>query len=105
MDGGGPYAFFAVIVVVALLLIGGMQCQSCKQKISHLDSAVVGLNRRVTVYANDGSVIREWEGKFHLEDRGGTIRFLDNDGDAITIGGTFVVEENPAPRKEPEKKP
>lgn len=92
-----------VITFVVILVLGGLavflgwQCQCVKQTVSHVKSGTVGLNRRVTLYANDGSIIEEWEGKFMIEDSGASIRFLIN-GDAQTAAGTYVVKENPKPR-------
>ena len=90
---------FVVILILGALAVGlGWQCQCIKQAASHVKSGTVGLDRRVTLYANDGSIIQEWEGKFMIEDSGASIRFLLY-GDAITVAGTYVVEENPKPRK------
>ena len=92
----GVLIFVAVLVLIALVGFG-TQCQCSKQFFSHVKSETVGLNRRVTLYANDGSIIEEWEGKFMIEDSGASIRFLVH-GDAQTAAGTYTVKENPKPR-------
>jgi len=67
-------------------------CAGCQQDWSHTKSAFVGLDHIVTLYANDGSVIKQWETKGQVEDRGGSFRFLVN-GKAITLAGTVIIEE------------
>lgn len=67
-------------------------CAGCQQKWSHTKSNWVGLDRTITIYANDGSVIKQWETKGQVEDRGGSFRFLV-DGKAITLAGTVIIEE------------
>jgi hypothetical protein len=67
-------------------------CAGCQQDFSHLKSSFVGLNRKITLYANDGSIIRSWDTQGTVEDQGGSFRFLVN-GKAITLSGTVVIEE------------
>lgn len=73
-----------------LLLTG---CAGCQQTFSHIKSNVVGLQRVITLYANDGSVIKTWTIKGTVEDRGGSFRFLTGEGKAITLSGTVTIEE------------
>ena len=58
----------------------------------HVESTFIGLDRKVTFYAADGTVIREWQGRFKVEDRGGSCYFIV-DGKTVVISGTFLVEE------------
>ena len=60
--------------------------------MSHLKSNTVGIRRTVTLYANDGSVIKTWDGRMSVEDRGGSFRFMV-DGRAVTVAGTVLIEE------------
>ena len=83
-------AFLVIAASAALMLSGG--CAGCRQQVSHMKSGVFGLSREITLYANDGSVIRTWKTKGSVEDQGGSFRFLV-DGKAITIAGTAVIEE------------
>jgi hypothetical protein len=83
----------AIAALFVIVLIGvGAQCESCRQTVSHWKSNVSGLDRRIVLYANDGSVIRKWEGRFQVEVLGTTARFLVGSR-AVTISGTFVIEE------------
>jgi hypothetical protein len=81
---------FVIVLIVTLAFI--IQMPSCQHSISHVKSAVIGLNRTVTLYANDGSVIKTWNGRFQVECNGSTAKFID-EGKAITISGTFLIEE------------
>lgn len=80
----------AVALISLPLLLNG--CKGCESIVSHTKSKLVGLNRRVTLYSMNGKVIKAWEGNFMVEDKGGTCRFIHN-GKAVTISGTFLIEE------------
>ena len=91
-----------VIVLIVILVFAGLQCQCGKHLTSHIASSVTGLHRRITLYAYDGSVIKEWEGQYNVQVEGSSARFLE-DGRAITISGTFIIEEDPKPKKKEAK--
>ena len=78
---------------LAILLFVLVGCSGLRNDLSHMKSNWVGLKRHVTFYASDGKVIKEWSIQGTIEDNGGTIRFLTDDGKAITLGGPFLVEE------------
>ena len=77
------------IVALSLLLTG---CAEFEQSIKHTQSDLVGLDRVVTLYADDGGVIKQWKGRMRIEDMGGSISFVV-DGKTVKIAGTFTVEE------------
>lgn len=81
-----------VRLATALALMSISGCADMKQSWSHTKSQLVGLDRQVTLYANDGTVIKQWQIKGTIEDQGGSFRFL-SDGKAITIAGTVLIEE------------
>lgn len=85
-------AVLAVCLMAALSALVFQGCAGCEQDLSHMKSGMVGLHRRITVYANDGRPIRTWETKGTVEDQGGSFRFVAN-GKAITVAGTVVIEE------------
>lgn len=80
------------IIAVAFMPLLYTGCAGCQQDLSHMKSQLVGLNRKITLYANDGSVIKQWETRGTVEDQGGSFRFLAN-GKAVTLAGTVVIEE------------
>ena len=89
MPTRGPL-YIAIAAAVLSLAISG--CGDWAQTVSHTRSSLFGLDRTITLYANDGSAIRSWETKTQVEDQGGSFRFLA-DGKAITIAGTVIIEE------------
>lgn len=84
-----------LLMLFAVLCIGlsSSGCtKGCQQQVSHVKSSLIGLNRTITLYADNGTVIRTWEGRFQVETSGSSARFL-HDGKTIYISGTFVIEE------------
>jgi hypothetical protein len=81
-----------MVVLVASAPLWCNGCAGCQQTLSHVKSQFTGLNRKITLYAVDGTVIREWEGEFQVETEGGAARFID-DGKAVYIAGTFTIVE------------
>jgi hypothetical protein len=79
-------------IVIVVACIGLWNLEGCQQTRSHMTSSVIGLDRVVTLYANDGSVIKQYKGRFQVEVVGSTARFIA-DGRAVTISGTFLIEE------------
>lgn len=55
-----------------------------------------GLNRTISVYSNDGTLLREYHGKVDIEDNDfGNKVLFDNDGKRYIIyGGTVIIEED-----------
>lgn len=78
------------LLLVAVLLSG---CAAAENEMKHMKSDWVGLNRKIVLYASDGSILREWETTAKVEDKGGTCYFINAEGKAVTISGTFVIEE------------
>ncbi len=79
-------------LIMVLAVVGFSGCKKLGQKISHIKSNTIGLNRTVTLFASNGVVIREWDGRLQIEDSGSSIRFIA-DGKAVTVSGTYVVQE------------
>ena len=83
-------------LVLILLSTTLLMCSGCTQKqrqeLSHWKSDLIGLKRTITLYGENGKPIKTWEGRYKVETSGCTARFLD-DGKAIIISGTFVIEE------------
>lgn len=79
-----------IVLATVLMVITG--CSEWEQMASHFASSAVGLNRKVTLYSSDGKILREWEGRYQVETDGSNARFMDN-GKAITISGTWLIEE------------
>ncbi len=71
--------------------------QSCTERqrknIKHIKSDIIGLKRRVTMYDCNGKVIRQWEGRFKVEEHGAFISFIDDNGNDVKVSGNIVIEE------------
>jgi hypothetical protein len=84
---------FFKLMGLALLIMTLQGCAGCQQDMSHMKSSFVGLERHIILYSANGSIIEEWDVRCQVEDAGGTCRFLTYAGKAITISGTFKIEE------------
>ncbi len=84
------------IALVSILGVFAL-CAGCterqRQDISHWKSDLVGLKRTVTLYNDNGQPIKTWKGRFKVEVSGSTARFIDDDGKAVIISGTYLIEE------------
>jgi hypothetical protein len=78
-----------IALLMAVFLTG---CARCSNQISHVKSSMFGLKRHIVLYSASGQAIKEWTCDCQIEDQGGSVRFLDN-GRAVTISGTFIIEE------------
>jgi hypothetical protein len=86
----------AAVIIVLVVIVGGYMYYSLpttQQRISHMKSEAIGLDRTITLYANDGKPIREWKGRVQVELDGNTARFVVNHK-AVIISGTYLIEEN-----------
>lgn len=83
-----------LLLVAAVAILCTTGCAGCSNDLKHFQSQVYGLKRTITVYGADGTVIREWKTQAKVEDKGGTCYFLNSDGKAVIISGTFVIEED-----------
>jgi hypothetical protein len=79
-----------VVVVIAVVLLWNIE--GCQQKRSHIASTTYGLDRKITLYNDQGTPIKVWEGRTKVEREGASARFLIN-GKAIIISGTYTIEE------------
>ncbi|MGA1871631.1 MAG: hypothetical protein ACMUJM_24145 [bacterium] len=81
--------FILLLLIFSLSIIG---CEGCMKGCKHFKSETIGLKRRVTLYACDGTVIKTWEGRFMVELSGSTAAWIE-DGKEVKIAGTFIIEE------------
>ena len=78
-----------LILLASILLFSGCGLQN---GLKHAQSSLMGLDRKITLYDGTGKVIREWRTRAKVEDKGGSCYFIV-EGKAVTISGTFVIEE------------
>jgi len=85
------------IIIAGMIILGLGGCTpKFWEQVKDSKSDIMGLDRKITIYGEDGKVIREWEGKgIRLKDSesGGRNSFI-LDGKRIVIdGGVVVIEE------------
>lgn len=78
-----------LITTIAICLTA---CGEGGNLIKHMHSSLTGLDRKITLYAANGKPIKEWRTSAKIEDHGGSVFFIHN-GKAVTVAGTFIVEE------------
>ena len=84
-----------IIAVIITLLLGIiLGPKGCQQTMKRVKSNYIGLNRVATLYANDGSVITNYEGRFQVEfsEGGSAARFII-DNKTIHMSGTYTIVE------------
>lgn len=84
--------WLVVMMAMGSVLMFANGCAGCNNDLKHIKSQWVGLNRHITLFNNNGGIIREWDTRAKVEDNGGTCYFIV-DGKAVTIAGTFLIEE------------
>lgn len=80
--------FLAAAVLIAVLSLIG--CANMQQSNSSFVSGMVGLNRVITLYSEDGKIIQQWEGRYNVRHLEGFVRFMDK-GKAVSISGTISI--------------
>jgi hypothetical protein len=85
-------AGIVALLVLILGLYAYLSLPTVQQRISHVKSGAIGLDRTITLYSNDGKPIKSWKGRVVVEVEGGTARFVIH-GKAIMINGTYIIEE------------
>lgn len=68
-------------------------CSSCANDWKHFKSQTIGIYQHITLYDANGQVIRQWVTQHPVELKGGDAAFIDATGNAVTVAGTFVIEE------------
>lgn len=82
-----------IFAVATLGLYTYFSLPKVQQRISHVKSEAIGLDRTITLYSNDGKPIKTWKGRVQVELEGGAARFVLH-GKAVIISGTYIIEEN-----------
>lgn len=77
---------------IMLPFIALSACGKLTNASKHFHSSMTGLNYKVTLYGQNGTPIKTWITSAKIEDQGGSIFFV-HEGKAVTIAGTFTIEE------------
>lgn len=84
------FLVLAVLVAVSISMSG---CGGCANKMKHIKSDMIGLDRHISLFNSNGGIIKEWDTRAQVEDRGGTCYFINKEGKSVIISGTFIIEE------------
>ncbi len=86
--------YFKLIALVAVLLIGVSGCEEWSRSMKDFSSSVTGLNRVVSVYGQNGELLRTYEGRIDVESTefGNKVLF-DLDGKRTIIYNAIVIVE------------
>ena len=79
-----------LLVVAAVLLLTG--CGEWDNFTNSIESSIGSLSRDVTLYNNNGQVIKSWHTNNAIEYQGPIAGFIDDKGNNVRISGTFVIE-------------
>ena len=83
-----------VASMIAITMLSFQSCEGCKRRMKTYKSDMTGLQRKAVLYDYQGNVLKQWTGKFDINDDGADRIFFDLDGKRIWIqGGIFVAEE------------
>ena len=85
----------ALVVLIMGLLTGCEDTEETRRYQKTIESRENGLNRTISVYSENGKLLREYHGKVDIEDNDtGNKVLFDNDGKRYIIyGGTVIIEE------------
>ncbi|MGA1847293.1 hypothetical protein [Deferribacter abyssi] len=84
----------AKLILVLLISIFAISCtQSQKKKLKDFKAETIGIKREIILYADNGQIIKRWEGRFNIERRGSSLYFIDENGKSVIINGTYIVQE------------
>jgi hypothetical protein len=78
-----------IFVLSAIILAG---CGQVDSTINSFKSSAGLLERKVTLYTADGTVLRTWVTDNQIEYAGPVAGFIAKDGTNVRISGTFVIE-------------
>ena len=67
-------------------------CGEVDNVVNDVKSSTGLLDRTVTLYANDGHIIKLWNTTNLIEYSGPVAAFVDKQGTNVRVSGTFIVE-------------
>ena len=82
-----------VIALLAIVVLSATGCQRMTKANKHWTSGWEGLDRTITLYAEDGSILGRWHAKTYCETDPPVVAFIDSAGKEVKIMGTVIVQE------------
>ena len=88
------WSVLLIVTFLAFALIAASGCQRTEKMGKHWESSWSGLDRTITLYTDDGRVLRQWHAKTYIETDPPVVAFIDSAGKEVKLaGGIVVVEE------------
>lgn len=84
-----------LLIIIICLMLSGCGAQEKARNEKDIKSADEGLNRILKVYSNDGKKLKEYKGKFDIEqsDENGKVKFDIGDKRIIIYNAIVTCEE------------
>ena len=82
-----------IVALLAIALLSAAGCQRMTKAGKHWNSSWEGLDRTITLYAEDGHVLGQWHSKTYVETDPPVVAFIDSTGKEVKLMGTVVVQE------------
>jgi len=82
-----------ILTLLAIVVLSAAGCQRMTKAGKHWHSGWEGLDRTITLYAEDGSVLGRWHAKTYCETDPPVVAFIDSAGKEVKLMGTVVVQE------------
>lgn len=82
-----------VIIGIALIAVALSSCQGIKNGAKDFQANFEGINRTITLYSADGTLIKSWNtGNVSIRTQGSSVDWIQN-GKRVIISGTYIIEE------------
>jgi len=82
-----------IVALLAVALLSAAGCQRMTKAGKHWNSSWEGLDRTITLYAEDGHVLGQWHSKTYVETDPPVVAFVDSMGKEVKLMGTVIVQE------------
>jgi len=82
-----------LVALLAITTLAAAGCQRMTKAGKHWNSGWEGLDRTITLYAEDGHVLGRWHAKTYVETDPPVVAFVDSAGKEVKLMGTIIVQE------------
>jgi hypothetical protein len=82
-----------VVAVLAIATLAATGCKRMTKVEKHWNTSWDGLDRTITLYAEDGRVLGSWHSKTYVETDPPVVAFIDSAGKEVKLMGTVVIQE------------
>jgi outer membrane lipoprotein-sorting protein len=85
----------ALLMIISIVIMLGGCTEEMKSIEKDRKAEIEGLERKLTVYSSDGKKIKEYQGKFNIDEDEGKqkVKFILNGKRIIIYNGIVITEE------------